>query len=118
MSSPGDSDLYGAALGQNGMCTLIFSEPITHVGNGPDFAVFNNGFSEGSQEWCKPALVSVSSDNVHFFTFPSISLTQTSSQAGSFATLDPTNLYDIAGKDPYGYGTPFNLGELASIYRI
>ena len=105
---------YAVALGQDGTITLTFNRPITN-GPGPDFAVFGNGFSEGSQEWIKPAFVEVSSDGVNFFRFPSVSLTQTTTQIGSFGTLDPTDLYDLAGKDPAGYGTPFDLSELAGV---
>lgn len=105
---------YGVASGQGGTVTLTFDRPIAN-GPGPDFAVFGNGFSEGSQEWVKPAFVEVSSDGVHFFRFPSVSLTQTATQIGSYGTLDPTDLYDLAGKDPAGYGTPFDLQELAHV---
>ena len=49
---------------------------------------------------CKPAFVEVSSDGVNFFRFPSVSLTPTTTQVGSGGELDPTNLYDLAGKDP------------------
>jgi hypothetical protein len=108
------STYYAVALGQGGTATLTFAQPITN-GPGYDFAVFGNGFSEGSQEWCKPAFVEVSSDGANFFPFPSVSLTQTTTQVGSFGTLDPTNLYDLAGKDPVGYGTPFDLQELAGV---
>ncbi len=102
------------ALGQNGTATLSFSQPIID-GPGADFAVFGNGFSTGSQEWVKPALVEVSSNGVNFFQFPSVSLTQTATQVGSFGEVDPTNLYDLAGKDPVGWGTPFDLSELATV---
>jgi len=103
---------YGVALGQNGSATITFTQPITN-GPGYDFAVFSNGFSSGpSLEWAKPALVSVSSDGVHFFQFPSVSLTQTTTQLGGYGEVDPTNLYDLAGKDPAGWGTPFDLNEL------
>jgi hypothetical protein len=110
----GVSSYDAVALGQNGTATLTFTDPITMSG-GYDFAVFNNGFSNGSLEWVKPALVSVSSDGVHFFSFPSVSLTPTTAQESNYAELDPTNLYDIAGKDPQGWGTPFALSELAAI---
>jgi prepilin-type processing-associated H-X9-DG protein len=106
--------LYGVALGQNGYATLTFNQPITN-GPGPDFAVFNNGFSTGSNEWDKPAIVEVSSNGVNFFAFPSVSLTQTTTQIGNFGELDPTNLYDLAGNFPAGYGTPFDLSELAGV---
>ena len=111
---PSASTSYAVALGQNGTATLTFNQPITN-GPGYDFAVFGNGFSTGSLEWVKPALVAVSSDGVNFFQFPSVSLTQTTTQVGSGSELDPTNLYDIAGKDPAGWGTPFDLSELAGV---
>ena len=105
---------YAIALGQGGTITLTFAQPITN-GPGYDFAVFGNGFSESSQEWVKPAFVEVSSDGVNYFAFPSVSLTPTATQIGDYGTLDPTNLYDLAGKDPVGWGTPFDLGELANL---
>ncbi len=108
------STAYAVALGQGGAATLTFAQPITN-GPGYDFAVFGNGFSEGSQEWCKPAFVEVSSDGTNFFRFPSVSLTQTTTQVGNYGTLDPTDLYDLAGKDPVGYGTQFDLQELAGV---
>ena len=109
------STLYAVALGQGGSVTLTFAKPITN-GPGYDFAVFGNGMSEGATaEWAKLAFVEVSSDGVNFFRFPSVSLTQTTTQIGSYGLLDPTNLYDLAGKDPVGYGTPFDLGELAGV---
>jgi hypothetical protein len=106
------STSYGVALGQNGSATLTFPTPIAN-GPGADFAVFGNGFSTGSLEWAKLAYVEVSSDGVNFFSFPAVSLTPTTSQVGNYGELDPTNLYDLAGKDPAGYGTPFDLSELA-----
>jgi hypothetical protein len=107
------STYYGVALGQNGTATLTFTTPITN-GAGADFAVFGNGFSSGSNaEWAKLAYVEVSSDGVNFTTFPSVSQTPTAPQVSSYGELDPTDLYDFAGKDPAGYGTPFDLNELA-----
>jgi hypothetical protein len=103
---------YGVALGQNGNVAVTFNTPIAN-GPGADFAVFGNGFSTGSNEWAKLAYVEVSSDGVNFFRFPDISLTQTTTQVGNSGELDPTNLYDFAGKDPAGYGTPFDLQELS-----
>ncbi len=108
------STSYAIALGQGGTITLTFAKAITN-GPGPDFAVFGNGFSSGNTEWAKLAFVEVSSDGVNFFRFPSVSLTQTTTQVGSYGQLDPTNLYDLAGKDPAGWGTPFDLSELAGV---
>jgi prepilin-type N-terminal cleavage/methylation domain-containing protein/prepilin-type processing-associated H-X9-DG protein len=109
------STLYAVALGQGGTATVTFAQPITN-GPGYDFAVFGNGFTvSASSSWIKPAFVEVSSDGVHFFRFPSVSLTTTASQISSGGILNPTNLYDLAGKDPAGYGTPFDLSELANV---
>ena len=108
------SSSYAIALGQGGTVTLTFAQPITN-GPGYDFAVFGNGFPTGTLEWVKPAFVEVSSDGVNFFRFPAVSLTPTTTQVLSYGELDPTNLYDLAGKDPAGYGTPFDLSELAGV---
>jgi hypothetical protein len=109
------STAYGVALGQGGSATITFNTPIAN-GPGYDFAVFGNGFSVSSTaEWVKPAFVEVSSDGTNFFSFPSVSLTPTATQVGNYGTLDPTNLYDLAGKDPAGWGTPFDLSELAGV---
>ena len=106
---------YGVALGQGGTITLTFPQPITN-GPGPDFAVFGNGFTvSSSASWIKPAFVEVSSDGVNFFPFPAVSLTSTATQVSSFGELDPTDLHDLAGKDPVGYGTPFDLSELVGV---
>ena len=52
---------------------------------------------------------------MNFFQFPAVSLTPSGSQLFSGGQLNPTNLYDLAGKDPAGWGTPFDLSELAGI---
>src|SRR5262249_23297579 len=113
---PGSGDnTYGVApLGDGGSITLGFSSPIAN-GAGADFAVFENGFASGGTglAFLELATVSVSSDGVHFFEFPAVSLTQTQTQVGGFGLLDASNLYDIAGKYVAGWGTPFDLNELA-----
>jgi hypothetical protein len=108
---PADDTLDCVSLGQGGTATVTFDRPIAN-GPGDDFAVFSNGFAAG---WIKPAFVEVSSNGTDFVRFPSVSLTPTAKQVQSFDTLDPTNLYDLAGKDPVGYGTPLDLGELAGL---
>ncbi len=104
------------SLGDGGQITLTFAEPIiSSTTGGPDFAVFENGFTSGGAglAYLELATVSVSSDGVHFFEFPAVSLTQTQTQVGGFGLLDASNLYDLAGKYIAGYGTPFDLSELA-----
>ena len=97
------------SLGDGGSALLTFERPIRN-GEGPDFAVFENDNTGGFLEL---AFVEVSSDGVHFVRFPSTSLTPTDVQVGSFGTVDPTFINNLAGKFCIGYGTPFDLQELA-----
>lgn len=98
------------SLGDGGRITLTFAAPIRN-GTGADFAVFENGFDD---KYLELAFVEVSSDGTHFFRFPSVSLTQTTTQVGPFdLVLDATDLNNLAGKYRRGFGTPFDLAELA-----
>ncbi len=97
------------SLGDGGSALITFERPIRN-GEGPDFAVFENDINGGFLEL---AFVEVSSDGVHFVRFPATSLTQTETQTGSFAFTDPTFINNLAGKFQIGYGTPFDLEELA-----
>ena len=90
------------------MVVLEFSDYISD-NEGFDFAVFENSFSETFLEL---AFVEVSSDGINFFRFPSTSLTDSSSNVGTFGNLEATNLNNLAGKYSAGYGTPFDLAEL------
>jgi hypothetical protein len=112
----GDNAYSVVSLGDGGSITLGFDRPIVN-GAGADFAVFENGFLSGGSglAFLELATVSVSSDGVHFFGFPAVSLTQTETQVGGFSLLDASNLYDLAGKYVAGYGTPFDLSELSGI---
>lgn len=111
-----DDSLPVVSLGDAGSMTLTFAQPITN-GPGFDLAVFENGIiEEGTgRGFLELAVVEVSSDGVNFTRFPSISLTPTTAQTGSFGTLDPTDLRNLAGKYQAGYGTPFDLAELAGV---
>ena len=95
-------------LGDGGQITLTFARPISD-GPGADLAVFENGFSDGFLElgW-----VEVSSDGENFFRFPSHSLTA-SPVPFVGGSIDPTNIDGLAGKYRAGYGTPFDLSQLA-----
>ncbi len=97
------------SLGDGGSATIVFDPPFADV-EGPDFAVFENGFNANFIEL---AHVEVSSDGVNFFRFPSASLTPVDEQVDTFGTVDPTNVHNLAGKHPVGFGTPFDLAELA-----
>ncbi|HEY2146353.1 MAG TPA: PEP-CTERM sorting domain-containing protein [Pirellulales bacterium] len=102
------------SLGDGGQITLGFTQPIRN-GAGPDFAVFENGFASGGLAFLELGFVEVSSDGLNFFRFPASSLTQTATQVASFGLLDATNLDDLAGKYVAGFGTPFDLGQLAGV---
>lgn len=93
-------------LGDRGSITLEF-DGVIYDGPGFDFAVFENSFSDTFLEL---AYVEVSSDGIHFFRFPSHSLTP--SPVSSYGNLDPTNIHNLAGKYRGGYGTPFDLADL------
>ena len=99
------------SLGDGGSATLTFEYPITN-GEGWDFAVFENGFSSADGYFLELAFVEVSSDGVHFVRFPSISLTDTTSQLSNFDLLYPSNIHNLAGKYELFFGTPFDLEEL------
>jgi hypothetical protein len=96
------------SLGDGGIATLTFAQPITN-GPGWDFAVFENSFDGLFLEL---AFVEVSSDGVNFFRFPATSNTQDTAQVASFGLLDATQLNNLAGKYAVLYGTPFDLDEL------
>ena len=96
------------SLGDGGSATLTFSGRI-YDGLGADFVVFENSVAN----FLELAFVEVSSDGINFFRFDAVSLTQDTTQVASFATLDPTKLYNFAGKYAVGYGVPFDLNELA-----
>lgn len=102
------------SLGDGGSITLGFDPPIGN-GPGPDFAVFENGFADIFLEL---ALVSVSSDGVHFYTFPAESESDTTLQINGFGAINCRNVHNLAGKYKVGYGTPFDLQDLANVSQL
>ncbi len=114
-----DADGVGAAttsttehvvsLGDGGSAVLTFEKPIQNK-PGYDFAVFENSFSDTFLEL---AFVEVSSDGENFVRFPAVSNTQADTQATDRTPIDATKLHNLAGKYRVGYGTPFDLEELA-----
>ena len=111
------NDTYGfIGIDNPGEITLTFSLPIRN-GVGPDFAVFENGFASdvGGDFFAELAYVEVSSDGVNFARFAGDS--QTPGPVAAYGSINPTNVYNLAGKHSNGYtqswGTPFDLGELA-----
>lgn len=102
--------MAAVSLGDSGVAVLTFDTPIAD-GEGPDFAVYENGWGDGFLEL---AFVEVSSDGQRYVRFPAISNTPTASQVGSFVSnMDPTLINNLAGKYRIGWGTPFDLEELA-----
>ncbi len=107
-----DGDPAGiVSLGDGGHITLTFAEPIFD-GPGFDLAVFENSFSDTFLEL---AAVEVSSNGADFARFPATSLTQITAQVASFGSLDATDLDNLAGKYRGGFGTPFDLAQLAGV---
>ncbi|AKB51994.1 Chitin binding protein [Methanosarcina barkeri str. Wiesmoor] len=104
-----------------GSVTLGFDLPIAN-GEGPDLAVFENGFIVSGTEsiFAELAYVEVSTDGIVFARFPSISLT--SGQVGGYGSIDPTDVYNLVGKhvNAYGdsWGTPFDLSNLAQAPEV
>lgn len=102
------------SLGDGGQITLGFEYPIAN-GNGPDFAVFENSFSDDFLEF---GFVEVSTNGVDFVRFPSTSNTQTSIQTNSFGNSEAILVNNLAGKYRQGFGTPFDLAELSDSTNI
>ena len=110
---PASTDVFNVVvLGNGGQITLTFDKPIKN-GPGWDFAVFENGFSDTFLEL---AYVEVSSNGTDFFRFDSVSLTP--APVGGFGSLDTTNIDGLAGKYRVGFGTPFDLNDLAGVSSL
>lgn len=104
----GIADNNTVSFGDGGSAVVSFNHPVSN-GQGFDFAVFENSFDDMFLEL---AYVEVSSDGTHFVRFPSVSLTQTTTQIPGFGTLDATKIHNLAGKYKAYYGTPFDLSDL------
>lgn len=101
------------SLGDGGTAVCTFEKPVRN-GPGYDFAVFENGFEINATEiFLELAFVEVSSDGINFFRFPTHSLVDTQTQTDGFGPTDARKINNLAGKYVGGYGTPFDLEELA-----
>ncbi len=110
LSPLGFPDGMCVSLGDSGVATLTFTQAISN-GPGPDFAVFENGFSD---QFLELGFVEVSSDGMNFTRFPATSNTPTDTQIGPFTEVgDATLLHNLAGKYRANFGTPFDLEELS-----
>ena len=97
------------SLGDGGEAILTFENPIMN-GNGWDFAVFENSFSD---TYLELGFVEVSSNGHDFYRFEATSLTQDSIQIDAFGSVNTEKINNLAGKYRVNYGTPFDLEELA-----
>lgn len=118
LNSLGDLDAAEIADGgQPGYLTVTFPRGIRN-GEGVDFAVFENGFvfPEEPYLFAELAYVEVSTNGRDFARFPSVStnVDWEGSFGRNFAGYDSTNVFNLAGKHAGGYGTPFDLDDLAS----
>lgn len=95
------------SLGNGGVVTLTFDAPITN-GEGPDFAVFENAFDDFFLEL---AFVEVSSNGEDFQRFDCAYLGD--DPVGQYDTHDSELIGGLAGKYRAGFGTPFDLEQLA-----
>ncbi len=118
LSPPSNTALGLIGTTAPGSITLGFANPL-YDGPGADFAVFENGFINPSPSangalFAEFAYVEVSSDGINFARFDSISTNSAPvSGSGAFAYFDVTNVYNLAGKHAAGWGTPFDLSQLA-----
>lgn len=110
-----DADAIGIAtgtgavsLGDGGSAIVTFASPIKND-VGPDFAVFENSFTDN---YIELAFVEVSSDGVNYFRFPAISEAPTSPQYWNGSFSDCRYFHNLAGKYRANYGTPFDLDDL------
>jgi hypothetical protein len=100
------------SLGDGGSATfeLVFS---VIDGPGPDFVVFENGFSFSKDSFfLELAFVEVSYDGKKYVRFPSFSQTDTVTQVGAFGSLKAHQIHNLAGKYTAPYGVPFDLSEI------
>jgi len=110
------TDSYGfTGIDDPGSITLTFDQNICN-GTGYDFAVFENGFVWSDGLFAELAYVEVSSNGEDFARFESVSLT--SGLVGGYGTIDPTDVYNLAGRYENGWGTPFDLDELSGHFLI
>ena len=105
------------SLGDSGIAILQFNYPVTNK-NGPDFAVFENGFLKEPNSplaFLELAFVEVSTDGIEYVRFPAISEIPTDNQVDSFGFIDARYIHNFAGKYINNYGTPFDLDAVSGL---
>lgn len=112
---PGKAGNGVVSLGDGGQATVVFLHPIIN-GEGPDFAIFENGFIDQTlaqgTAFLELAFIEVSSDGVNYIRFPSTCLNDRINQIGTFDGMYAHTINNFAGKYLGNYGTPFDLEEL------
>lgn len=107
-NATGIADNVVVSLGDGGVALLTFQTPLVDT-DGFDFAVFENSFND---EFLELAFVEASSDGIHFFRFPCVSLIDSTTQTGGYGTTNATKIHNFAGKYRALFGTPFDIAEL------
>jgi len=109
-SGAGSVDVY--KLGGYGSITLGFSGAAITNGPGDDFIVFANPFyvsGNTSADFAELSFVEVSSDNIHYVAFPTLSTTK--SNPGPYGSINPANVSGFAGVTPVYANTDPDAGN-------
>jgi prepilin-type processing-associated H-X9-DG protein/prepilin-type N-terminal cleavage/methylation domain-containing protein len=109
-SGAGSVDVY--KLGGGGSITLGFSGGAIANGPGADFIVFANPFyvsGNTSNDFAELSFVEVSSDNVHYVAFPTLSTTK--SNPGPYGSINPAAVSGFAGVNPVYANTDPDAGN-------
>lgn len=127
-----DTTRHVLSLGDGGSIVLTFADALAD-GPGPDFAVFENGFTDNESleetarqgstsryTFAELAWVEVATTTNHWARFPiynsntSLVYNHTDTSSNLFGSLDVTLVNGAAGKHTIAYGTPFDLAMLAT----
>lgn len=110
----GPVDGQVVSLGDSGVATFSLAFVLSNQ-DGPEFAIFENSFSDVFLEL---AFVEVSSNGIDFVRFPAHSLVQDSVQTAGFGATEPSLVHNFAGKYRADYGVPFDLEDLKDSSRV
>lgn len=124
----GANNAHVFSLGNGGSVVVAFDEAI-HDGSGPDFAVFENGFSDGTPRigdtnrytFAELAFVEVATTTNAWACFPSqyfgtnFIFNFNGMTNNNWASQDVTLIDGLAGKHVCELGTPFDLSALRNL---
>lgn len=104
------------SLGNGGSLILEWGDFVVN-GEGPDFAVFENGLTAHiNSVFGELAFVEVSSNGKDFVRFSSVSLGR--QKVSQFAQIPADSVFNLAGARPLGWGSVFDLDELAGSLEV